>query len=232
MCNLKRDQKWQIPVIGHNSAGYDSHLFVRDLCGEEGEPTDIEVIPENEQKYMSFSTKRYVEVDKGNGETFTRTIILNFIDSFKHLQASLDTLVKGLPEEEHYQMRKNFDATTVTLRNRKGIYPYEHLHSLERFEERQLPPMYALSKMYAFTHLDGEEKKAKVNFDHFERCLMEKKNYMCQFYTLRSRDHREHIALTKTALSYADCKRYILEDGSHETLAWGHYAIPKEQQIT
>ena len=138
VCNLKRDQKWQIPVIGNNAAGYDSHLFVRDLCGEEGEPTDIEVIPENEQKYTSFSTKRYVEVDKGNGETFTRTIFLNFIDLCKHLQASLHILMKSLPEEEHYQMKRNFDATTVTLLNRKGVYPYEHL---DRFGGDQLPPI-------------------------------------------------------------------------------------------
>ena len=52
---------------------------------------------------------------------------------------------------------------------------------------------------------------------------MEKKNYMCKYYALGSRDHREHTELkAKTVLSYADTKRYILDDGSHKTLAHGH----------
>ena len=153
---------------------------MRDLCGEEGEPTDIEVIPENEQKYTSFSTKRYVEVDKGNGETFTRTIFLNFIDSCKHLQASLHILVKSLPEEQHYQMKRNFDATTVTLLNRKGVYPYEHL---DRFGEDQLPPIGKFNSYLGCGGVyeegeNGETKPDEVSLEEYkyaQRVFREKK---------------------------------------------------------
>ena len=34
--------------------------------------------------------------------------------------------------------------------------------------------------------------------------------------------------MEKEALSFFDDKRYLLKDGTHETLAWGHYAIPEE----
>ena len=41
---------------------------------------------------------------------------------------------------------------------------------------------------------------------------MEGKNYMTQFYTIRSRFHDIHTELvTKTALSSDDNKRYLLE---------------------
>ena len=48
-----------IPVIFHNLAGYDAHLFIKKLAKH---TTKIGVIAENTENYISFSVK--VEVDK------------------------------------------------------------------------------------------------------------------------------------------------------------------------
>ena len=137
VCNLRLKQSWTIPVLAHNSSKYDSHLFVRDLCGEEGEPTDVGAIPENEQNYISFTKDRYFREPKGDGSFFTRNVTLNFVDTYRHLQSGLDSLVRGLPKKGNVCMRRYFGEEK--LLNRKGVYPYEYLDSLERFEETSLP---------------------------------------------------------------------------------------------
>ena len=52
-CNLQFKKTKFTPVIFHNvSHGYDSHLFVKNLGKSEG---NIKCIPNNEEKYISFS---------------------------------------------------------------------------------------------------------------------------------------------------------------------------------
>ena len=51
-CNLKYRKPNFTPALGHNLAGYDSHLFIKELGFSEG---DINCIPNNEEKYISFS---------------------------------------------------------------------------------------------------------------------------------------------------------------------------------
>ena len=51
-CNLQLRLTHTIPVIFHNLRGYDSHLLLQELGRFERE---INVIPNNMEKYMSFS---------------------------------------------------------------------------------------------------------------------------------------------------------------------------------
>ena len=51
-CNLQFKKPKFTPVIFHNLSGYDAHLFVKNLGKSEG---DIKCIPNNEEKYISFS---------------------------------------------------------------------------------------------------------------------------------------------------------------------------------
>ena len=141
LCNLRLKQNWSIPVLAHNSSKYDSHLFVRDLFGEEGEPTDVGAIPDNEQHYITFNKDKYFREPKGDNTFFTRKVTLNFVDTFRHLQSGLDSLVKGLSEGGNVYMKRYFGEKKAELLNRKGVYPYEYLDSLERFEETGLPTM-------------------------------------------------------------------------------------------
>ena len=52
LCNLQFKKPIFSPVIFHNLSGYDAHIFVKNLGKSEG---DIKCIPNNEEKYISFS---------------------------------------------------------------------------------------------------------------------------------------------------------------------------------
>ena len=62
-CNLAFKEPSFIPVVFHNPSGYDAHLFIKQLGVSEGE---INAIPNNEEKYISF-TKR-IQVDTNTDE--------------------------------------------------------------------------------------------------------------------------------------------------------------------
>ena len=52
LCNLRYRKPNFTPVVFHNLSGYDSHLFIKNLGFSEG---DIDCIPNNEEKYISFT---------------------------------------------------------------------------------------------------------------------------------------------------------------------------------
>ena len=53
-CNLKYRKPKSISVFFHNLSGYDSHLFIKKL-GSPNKKENIDCIPNNEEKYISFS---------------------------------------------------------------------------------------------------------------------------------------------------------------------------------
>ena len=78
----------------HNLSGYDAHLFIRELGGY---TSDMDVIAKSKEDYISFSIKVPVKkyVDE-NAEEKDKLIELRFIDSFKFMSSSLDSLTKNL----------------------------------------------------------------------------------------------------------------------------------------
>ena len=113
-CNfmLKLNPKTMpIPVIFHNSKGYDCYLLMQAMARVRGE---IRCIPTNREKYISFSL--------GN---------LRFIDSVNFLLTSLDKLVKGIDE---FPILNNLmpEENECQLLIKKGIYPYEYMDKFER----------------------------------------------------------------------------------------------------
>ena len=94
LCNLRHKIPSYIPVVFHNLSGYDAHLFIRELGGH---TSDMEVITKNKEDYISFSIKVPVDsyIDK-NGEEKDKLIELRFVDSFKFMSSSLDSLTKNL----------------------------------------------------------------------------------------------------------------------------------------
>ena len=117
-CNLNYKIPKYIPVVFQNLAGYDSHLFIRELAKY---TTGMGVIAKNTEDYNSFSIK--VEVDKyvdEDGNKRTRKKKLRFIDSTKFMSSSLDSLVNNLARGGHQfwefesynrRQRKNIGAT-------------------------------------------------------------------------------------------------------------------------
>jgi len=75
-----------VPVIFHNLSGYDSHLFIKNLGKTQGQ---IDCIPNNEEKYISFSKSV-------NDENKKLKYKIRFTDSFKFVSSSLDKLVNNL----------------------------------------------------------------------------------------------------------------------------------------
>ena len=122
-CNLNYSFTGRIPVIIHNLRGYDSHLIMQRL----GKLKDkkINCIPNNTEKYISFS------IDN-----------LDFIDSLQFMNASLEKLVSNLAKngvDKFPILTKHIDSDKVPLLLRKGVYPYDHMDHVERFEESTLP---------------------------------------------------------------------------------------------
>ena len=94
-CNLMYRIPSYIPVVFHNLSGYDIHLFIREL-GRHSRDT-MEVIAKHKEDYISFSVEVavYKYVDKLGNEK-DKLIKLIFINSFKIMATSLDSLTRNL----------------------------------------------------------------------------------------------------------------------------------------
>ena len=91
--------------------------------------------------YISFSIKVEVDnyVDK-NGEEKYKEIELRFIDSFKFMSSSLESLANNLSKGGHkFWGFEDYTDDQRELLVKKGVYPYEYMDSLERFNEGKLP---------------------------------------------------------------------------------------------
>ena len=129
-----------IPVVFHNSSGYDAHLFIRELGAH---TSDMEVIAKNKEDYISFSIKVPVEKYKDkNGEEKHKLIELRFIDGFKFMSSSLDSLTKNrVSRGKKLFGFEGYSELQYDLLTRKGVYPYEYVNSWDRFNRTQLPPI-------------------------------------------------------------------------------------------
>ena len=103
----------------------------------------MEVIAKNKEYYISFSIKVPVDsyIDK-NGEEKDKLIELRFIDSFKFMSSSLDSLTKNLVRGGKKLFGfEDYSELQYDLLTRKGVYPYEYVNSWDRFNKTQLPPI-------------------------------------------------------------------------------------------
>ena len=145
-CNLKYRKPDFTPVIFHNLSGYDSHLFIKNLGFSEG---NIDCIPNNEEKYISFSKKIKVGTYPkmaldADGDIYyeqkPKYHTIRFIDSFKFMATSLEKLVNNLPKDDCINLGSYYSGDKFNLLARKGVYPYEYMDSLEKLKETALPP--------------------------------------------------------------------------------------------
>ena len=56
---------------------------------------------------------------------------IRFIDSYKFMSTSLDSLVNNLPETAFNNLKRYYTGDKLNLVKRKGVYPYEYMDSLE-----------------------------------------------------------------------------------------------------
>ena len=160
-CNLKlriKPDNIKIPVIFHNLRGYDSH-FIMQQIGEiakkhayknkRGEEChmNINCIPNNMEKYLAFMLGNH----------------LVFLDSFQFMSSSLDNLIKNLPDEAFKYTKQEFKKEQFNLMKQKGIYPYDHMDSFDRFNETKLPVQHDFYSILNNEHISDEQYKHAQN---------------------------------------------------------------------
>ena len=160
-CNLKLQMKpdnIKIPVIFHNLRGYDSH-FIRQQIGEiakkhthknkRGEEChmNINCIPNNMEKYMAFMLGNH----------------LRFLDSFQFMSASLDKLVSNLPTEALKHTHNRFKQEQFELMKQKGVYPYDHMDSFDKFNKTELPTKEEFYSILSNEHITDEQYEHAKN---------------------------------------------------------------------
>jgi hypothetical protein len=89
--------------------------------------SDITVIPNNSEKYISFSYKKL-----RNAES-KLTYEIRFLDTFSFMTSSLDSLSKNLIDNQ-FKITKQFynHSEQFQLMKKKGIYPYEYMDSFKK----------------------------------------------------------------------------------------------------
>lgn len=123
-CNINFKLPNFVPVVLHNLSGYDAHFIIPELGRDKGR---IDVLAVSTEKFISFSKS-------------VKNIKLRFIDSLRFLPFSLSTLAGNLQRNDLVETRKLVPGDKIDLVLRKGVFPYDYIDSLERFEETSLPP--------------------------------------------------------------------------------------------
>ena len=103
----------------------------------------INCIPNNTEKYISFSLDR-----------------LDFIDSLQFMNASLEKLVSNLAKngvDKFPILQKYIDSDKVPFLLRNGVYPYGHIDCMGRFEEPTLPPKELFYNVLNDEHISDED---------------------------------------------------------------------------
>ncbi|KAL4153106.1 hypothetical protein QTP88_000939 [Uroleucon formosanum] len=144
ICNLNYQNPRFIPIVFHNLSGYDAHLFIKEFGNDNKR---IKLIPNNEEKYISFSKMMPRKVTRKGKEIVIYTE-LRFIDSFKFLPSSLNKLTNNLRNDSKLNLRNKFKELSkyfpeehLDLVTRKLAYPYEYMDCEEKFNETCLPPI-------------------------------------------------------------------------------------------
>ncbi|XP_071579074.1 uncharacterized protein [Temnothorax nylanderi] len=137
-CNLNYRNVYVIPVFFHNLSGYDAHFIIEKIANDfEG---GVELLPLTKENYISFS--KTVKETQTDG-MWNRLVKLRFVDSYKFLAASIETLASYLDKNKLRITRSEYaDLNTedLDLLTRKGVFPYEYVDSADKLRETELPP--------------------------------------------------------------------------------------------
>jgi hypothetical protein len=147
-CNLEHTYKRFLPVYIHNLKGYDSH-FIVPMLSKYGFHGEISCIPNNEERYISFSKKIVVDTYMKKEKEHKVFYEIRFLDSLAFMASSLETLADNLKKGYNniHELRETFRNVSNHFSNdaqfllmiEKGVYPYEYIDSYEKLNEPSLP---------------------------------------------------------------------------------------------
>ena len=141
-------------------------MFIKELanCGSK-----MHVITKNKKDYITFSIS--IEVNKyinKNREERSKEIELRFIDSFKFMSSSLDSLVNNLARGNNkFFGFEDYNESQYKLLIQKEIYPYEYMDDWNRFKETAFPPKKAF---YSKLNMSGVSDR---DYEHAHRVWSE-----------------------------------------------------------
>ena len=180
-CNLKFVYKPFLPVYIHNLKGYDAHLFVNALYKYGQQNKDLSCIPNNEERYISFS--KTIKVDeyfcKKDKKLKSVNFEIRFLDSIAFMNSSIEKLVDNLADgcDDIKKLRLAFpntskhfkDDTEFKLMTQKGIYPYDFIDSFNKLNISYLPDQKQFySKLYGIDCSNEDYEQAKIVWKTFK----------------------------------------------------------------
>lgn len=160
-CNLNYQETRMIPVIFHNLK-YDLHFLIEKIAASgRGQ---IQIIPTSTENYISFTKyfhkSELVEEPEQRKFDNLQRFSFRFIDSFRFLSESLETLASNLTESDLKITRLNWNNINdeqFKLIQRKGVYPYDHIKSEENLLETTLPPIDDFYNILNESHISQED---------------------------------------------------------------------------
>jgi hypothetical protein len=156
-CNIKVQTPNFVSCFLHNLTNYDAHFIIKELGYDDYE---IKVIPNSEEKYISFS--KYIN----------NTFHIRFIDTYRFMASSLATLASNLLTDNFSKFRetaKVFKVEDLALVTRKGVYPYEYMDSWGKLQETSLPRKEEFYNTLKECDIDDEDyDHARMVWDHFD----------------------------------------------------------------
>ena len=159
LCNLQYKIPSYIPVVFHNLSGYDAHMFIKELASSSPDGAKMGIIAKSKEDYITFSISAEVDkyIDK-NREEKSKEIDLRFINSFKFMSSSLDSLVNNLARgNNRFFGFEDYNESQYKLLIRKGIYPYEYMDDWNRFKETALPPKEAFYSKLSMSGVSDQD---------------------------------------------------------------------------
>lgn len=141
-CNLNYKESKTIPIVFHNLTHYDSHFLIRELANVcEGSITAIAL---NSENYISFTKKISFESSNQLKKQRKKYLGFRFIDSFRFMASSLDSLATLLPPEKKTILqtecvKRGYDANQIAMLQKKAILCYDYIDSWSKLEQTQLP---------------------------------------------------------------------------------------------
>ena len=135
-------KKVKIPLF-HN-ANFDSSLFFEHACDEF---KNINVLPNNSQKFKTFSFGSY-----------------RVIDSFAFLKSSLGGLIASIPKENRTMLNEIGETEEQKeLIHGKGFYPYDAINSMGWLKQETCP------QKSDFDNLKNLTKISDKDYEHVQR---------------------------------------------------------------
>ena len=126
-CNLKEGKReffnQRFDILAHNMVGYDSHLIVKAYQEIAGKRDHLSCLASNGEKFLTLDCLSY-----------------RFIDSYQFLQASLDSLLADVKDDQKRNLRASFpDKQQFAMCKRKAPFPYAWFDSVAKLQYPKLP---------------------------------------------------------------------------------------------